>query len=166
MLENKMQIMTNVTSSARICVDDYNGGEMQGRLYHAYLEEPLVFHNVVALLKLLGSLFDSYDFPQVSMKSGSFKPQDIVPKDYLTEKVVIHTPTQYNRNMMRGKKGTFWIRVLFRQNATWQGNIKWVEEGSKANFRSALELIMLLDSCFDNSRALVSSSDLKREKII
>ena len=42
-------------------------------------------------------------------------------------------------------KGTFVVNVQFRQNATWQGNILWMEENRKQNFRSVLEMIRLMD---------------------
>ncbi len=38
----------------------------------------------------------------------------------------------------------FLIRIMFRQNASWQGEVQWVDEGKKTHFRSLLELIMLL----------------------
>ena len=37
-------------------------------------------------------------------------------------------------------KTRFYIRVLFRQNATWQGSVEWPEGRRRMNFRSALEL--------------------------
>lgn len=151
--------MTDCISSARICIDVYNEGEMQGRLYHTYSEEPQKFHNVIDLLKLLGYIFDRYDFPQVSMKPRSYKLQQLPEEKYITEEENNPKPTQYSISTIRGKCATFWIKVLFRQNATWQGKIKWVEEGNEINFRSALEMIMLLDSCFCEAKVLESRED-------
>ena len=42
-------------------------------------------------------------------------------------------------------KGTFEISVKFMQNSTWQGQIHWVEKNKKQNFRSALEMLKLMD---------------------
>ncbi len=165
MLKNITKNSTNLTSAARICIDVYNEGEMQGRLYHSYREEPLMFHNVIALFKTLGNLFDSYDFPQVSMKQRSFKVQSVPEHKHLTEDVKNLKASQPSMDMIRGKRATFWVKVLFRQNATWQGSIKWVEEGKEINFRSALELMMLLDSCFCEAKVLDDVKNPKREKI-
>ena len=41
---------------------------------------------------------------------------------------------------------SFVIEVKCQENHTWQGTILWVEGKKKQNFRSALELIRLLDS--------------------
>ena len=46
----------------------------------------------------------------------------------------------------RGKKEhTFLIRVIGQQNGTWQGSILWAEEKKEQYFRSALEMLKLID---------------------
>ena len=41
---------------------------------------------------------------------------------------------------------TFVIEIKCVQNQTWQGVVTWVQTQQKVSFRSALELIKLLDS--------------------
>ena len=36
-----------------------------------------------------------------------------------------------------GKLATFYVRILFRQNASWQGTVLWSEGGQEERFRSA-----------------------------
>lgn len=43
-------------------------------------------------------------------------------------------------------KATFVVRIHFRRNSTWQGTITWTDSKRTQNFRSALELIRLMDS--------------------
>jgi hypothetical protein len=43
-------------------------------------------------------------------------------------------------------KQTFVVEVIDQQNASWQGTVNWINTGKKENFRSALELIRLIDS--------------------
>ena len=45
----------------------------------------------------------------------------------------------------RGEKVTFIIQVQFRQNATWQGTIRWADKKKAQRFRSTLEMIKLMD---------------------
>ena len=45
-----------------------------------------------------------------------------------------------------GKCGTFAMRVYFRQNASWQGSVSWLEGDREERFRSVLELAFLLNS--------------------
>ncbi|MGI6193011.1 MAG: hypothetical protein ACOYI3_05565 [Christensenellales bacterium] len=49
------------------------------------------------------------------------------------------------KQLKNGEKGTFVVRVLFRQNATWQGTVTWIEGNKTQHFRSMLELIHLLE---------------------
>ena len=55
---------------------------------------------------------------------------------------------------LSNKKGlntveTFIINVKCRQNHTWQGTVKWIEGQKEVPFRSALELIKLIDSAME-----------------
>ena len=45
--------------------------------------------------------------------------------------------------------GTFVLKIMNRQNSTWQGTVTWVEENKTQNFRSALELLKLIDGALD-----------------
>ena len=47
-------------------------------------------------------------------------------------------------------KQTFLIEIVDQQNASWQGTVQWINEGKKTPFRSALELIRLLDSTMES----------------
>ena len=49
------------------------------------------------------------------------------------------------------EQGTFIVKILNQQNSTWQGTITWVEEQRTQNFRSALELLKLIDGALDEN---------------
>lgn len=49
-------------------------------------------------------------------------------------------------------KQTFIIEVIDQQNSSWQGTVKWVNKKKQEHFRSALELIRLLDSALENEK--------------
>lgn len=54
-------------------------------------------------------------------------------------------------NAMMKKRGTFLMTVHNRENATWQGTLTWVDKNEKQQFRSALELIKLIESALDEA---------------
>ena len=59
---------------------------------------------------------------------------------------------------MRQGKGkdmnTFIVKIVNQQNETWQGSVTWTEEQKVQNFRSALELLKLINGALeDNSGA-------------
>lgn len=45
---------------------------------------------------------------------------------------------------------SFVVEVKSQENHSWQGTITWVEGKKKEHFRSALELIRLIDSTLNN----------------
>jgi hypothetical protein len=55
-----------------------------------------------------------------------------------------------NESGSTGTLGTFVIRILNRQNATWQGVVTRVDKKEERPFRSLLELIRLIDSAFED----------------
>ena len=46
----------------------------------------------------------------------------------------------------KGEDRTFLVRVMYKQNGTWQGQVTWTQKNEKKCFRSLLELIRLMDS--------------------
>ena len=61
-----------------------------------------------------------------------------------TEKMKITKPLSESKKM--GKKGTFVVKLLFRQHTSWQGTVRWCEKYREISFRSGLELLFLMDS--------------------
>lgn len=47
------------------------------------------------------------------------------------------------------KANSFVILIKDTQNGTWQGTIEWIEKNKKQYFRSALEMIKLIDSAVE-----------------
>ena len=43
-------------------------------------------------------------------------------------------------------RNTFVVQIVNQQNSTWQGTVTWTERNQTQCFRSALELLRLLDS--------------------
>ncbi len=48
--------------------------------------------------------------------------------------------------------GTFIVKIEHCSNETWQGEVVWAEENKKEKFRSALELIKLMDEAMKYSQ--------------
>ena len=85
--------------------------------------------------KKMESMLDGMKFPQSFMENRVFQ----APTEIKAETPLISS-------QKRGTCGTFRLRVLFRQNTSWQGAVTWVEGAREETFRSALELLLLMDS--------------------
>ncbi|BDF72809.1 hypothetical protein CE91St41_37920 [Oscillospiraceae bacterium] len=47
---------------------------------------------------------------------------------------------------------TFVVQILSARNATWQGTVTWTDSRRSESFRSALELIRLIDSALERQQ--------------
>lgn len=119
----------------RVCVDSYQKGVLAGRLYNPASDKEMAFQSMSQFLLCMEELLDRLNFPQSFAAARSFTsvtpelPGGITP---MTAEPV-------------GALGTFVVRVFFRQNASWQGSVVWEETGREENFRSALELLLMMD---------------------
>ena len=50
-----------------------------------------------------------------------------------------------------GKDNTFIIKIMNKQNSTWQGSVNWVEGETTQRFRSALEMLKLMDGALEEN---------------
>ena len=48
---------------------------------------------------------------------------------------------------------SFIVNISHTKNATWQGTITWMDENRTESFRSALELLFLIDSAVSTGEA-------------
>lgn len=121
---------------SRICivkVTSYTDKNLKGILQNETLESDVRFESLTQLLFLMDALFDNIKTPQKAMR----------PRTFLRENGELCFP---EAGIEEKAMAVFRIDVLFRQNASWQGNLTWLDRKEEAQFRSVLELIMLMDS--------------------
>ncbi len=138
-----IRISTSAPNLVNICVDGVTGGNVYGRLWDHFHECPRQFESAADLLRKIDEMMNEIDFPQESTVVRSFDPpaQREGPK---------HRNGKEVKNMTiqdeRGGQATFIVQIKYRQNATWQGDVVWAEQNRKVYFRSALELMKIIDS--------------------
>jgi len=126
---------------------DYTGGVVRGLLHSQYLATPYEFTSLFRMIEKMEQIFDEKKFPGAFMSLRTFgvakgraKKSEVENNEIMQDsvkKVVI--------NDSHGSKCTFEIMVRYRQNATWQGQIHWLEKNLHQNFRSVLEMLKLMD---------------------
>lgn len=118
-----------------ICVDSFDRGVLCGRLCSPALDGGKTFRGVLELLREMEAMLDGTEYPQSFTARRSFRP----PEDWTAGKAD-------SGPFRRGETATFSVRILFRRSASWQGTVSWLEGERKENFRSVLELLLLMDS--------------------
>jgi hypothetical protein len=116
-------------------------GDLQGVFLHKAENRAWRFENAVTLLELHEQLFSSVNYPQ-----AGYELREIVSAKAKKERKNLDNLKIDATEMMANEKPTFIVNVQYRQNASWQGTIKWVEGDIEKRFRSTLELIRLMDS--------------------
>ena len=123
--------------------------EMRGILLHKASGLGWRFRGTVELMKYYEKLFNTANYPQPTHQLREIKPLENTTEKRLSslQDMAIdkkEIPTEET-------KPTFVIKVQYRQNASWQGTIKWLEGNVEKQFRSALELIKLMDSVIERN---------------
>ena len=137
-----MKICGDLYRRTVLCVDSYEECNPSGSLYHPHCQNGISFRSLTQFLLQMEKLLNDMDYPQAFMTPRCFgDPQ------------CTHTVGLPDTAVRQGRLATFQIRILFRQNASWQGEILWQEKEQMHSFRSVLELIRLLDSALQTAGA-------------
>ena len=135
------RIYGNEYRTTVVCIDSYENGVPVGRFYNPRCRNGKTFCSLTQFLIRMEDLLDEMKFPQSFTAARVFsKPLD-GSRD---------SGTAAEDQAQKGKLGTFAVRVLFRQNASWQGSIVWLEGDREETFRSTLEMILLMDSALNS----------------
>ena len=125
-----------------VCIDSYDNGILDGRFYNPNHSSGESFQCLGQFLIKLDQELDEMNLPQAFTKPRAFSSPPILKDDGPPE-----------RKVQEGKLATFSVRILFRQNSSWQGTVSWLETNVEQPFRSALELILLMDGALRKAQA-------------
>ncbi|MFI3313810.1 MAG: hypothetical protein R3Y62_07980 [Eubacteriales bacterium] len=135
MVEPRYSFTPAEQKTSIIQITKYQEQNFEGFLENLHYSKELYFANLTQLLMLIEQLQDDIAYPQRGMEPRSFKSEPPPPP-----------PLRRPLEKREPPLATFQLRLLFRQNASWQGSVTWVERRQEANFRSTLELVLLMDS--------------------
>ena len=106
---------------AVVTVTSYANGVIEGCLQHPRLRRKERLQSLSQMILLLNSLLDLENCPDA--------PLPLILQD---------------SSAVEGA-AVFRIQVLFREHCTWQGRLIWQNENKEFVFRSAMELLQILD---------------------
>ena len=132
-----------------VCINQAQSGDYEGLIWHQYEDRPVEYKNTMDLIRKMDYLYDIWDFPQESTSGRFFGKKTVAVQKKRGTDLNMDTERIQDK---KGDKGTFIVHVKYRQNSTWQGEVIWTEHKKKQFFRSALELLKLIDSALDEDK--------------
>jgi hypothetical protein len=98
------------------------------------------------MLEYMECFFDALGFPCPDTNVRTFSGQRRTRKQPQRKLKVMK-----DQELLRhhGDLGSFVIRVQHRQNSSWQGRITWMEKNKTVAFRSAFELMRLIEDALN-----------------
>ena len=132
-----------------VCIDSFDDGLVSGRLYNFYCTDVSTFKSLDQLIFAMEDLMDKVHHPAAWMEINKpSKKRKRKKKEQPEEEVIaemqnpIHTLPSFE--VAPGKLMSLYIRVLYRQNASMQGVVKFVGNTEQYTFRSDLELMWII----------------------
>lgn len=144
-----------------LCVDYYRDEKINGRIYHRYQTEPIRIGGMLEAVFEIDAFFDRLGYPFPGTESHYFIKHEKTQRIKMTRKLSDEEMLKNN-----GEQGTFIIRVEQRQHSSWQGRVTWVEEGKTENFRSALELLKMIDGALDGRDIKEDAEEENQERAV
>lgn len=129
-----MRAVHNADRYFTITADEYDGRCVKGVMYHGDESVGICYDSLMELLLYMDRMFDAMGCPLQTFQMRLFPG---------TQHPVL-APRGYEEKRCAGKMATFRIYVKYRYNASWQGQISWLEGEHTESFESVLQLIMIL----------------------
>jgi len=132
-------------------IDD---GSIHGELTCKFFEEPFTFTNLMNMIEMMETTFDTKGYPERQFLPRAFgnanrrlRKDEIDLPAFVKEQNITREETAAPVHQdSDGKVCTFDILVRFRNNAEWQGSVHWLEVDTTKRFSSIVELIRSIDS--------------------
>ena len=141
-----LNVVPEDMKSSVIRIHSYRDKNPEGTFYNLYYGEEIAFGHLTRLRLLMEDMMDSMDSPQASVRSRRFGG---VPKQLERASIEEQLLLRPDQEAI----ATFTVKVLFRRGASWQGKLSWTEGNQEVSFRSALELVKLIDSALPQPEA-------------
>ncbi len=165
MTKSVRSLVTSASARVVMKIYSYENQVLAGTIFHPYGNRIFYFRDVVELMSVLEQIYDQLSFPQAANTYRSFRPTVKKRSKRLSQlktggDFMNPVPPELEKSK---EKASFLVHVQFRQHATWQGTITWVNKGVTQQFRSVLEMIRLMTEAVESDNPERSGFPLPME---
>lgn len=148
-MKEQLPVNTGISNSIILGVDERERQCIKGRVYHAYTEGAIAVRSFDEVVWIAEKLFNDLGYPQMTTNDREFGGSSY---SYRKKEEMVKVMDDKTLLEQQGDLGTFIIRVQHRQHSSWQGKVTWIEENETVNFRSALELMKMIDHVLEENK--------------
>lgn len=148
-MKEQLSVYTGISNSIILAVDNKDIRGIQGRVYHVYSGEAIPIASIEEMIRIAENLFNDLGYPQMTTNDREFDGRSY---SYRKKEEMVRVMDDKTLLEQQGDLGTFIIRVQHRQHSSWQGKVTWIEENETVNFRSALELMKMIDHVLEKNK--------------
>ena len=132
-------------------------GSLNGELSSNYFEEPFVFTNLMSMIEMMETTFDTKGFPEKQLLPRTFgkskqrlrKHELDLPAFAKENSAIKEYIDTHEQHLTNAKTCNFEISVRYRHNAEWQGSLKWIEKDETKRFSSIIEFVRQINEALE-----------------
>lgn len=150
------ELQSEITNQFQmIQIASFEEGCITGFFYHPFTNRGAEFFSELELLQMMDQWMNHIEYPQSTVRYRDFMKrkkrnpkgdEELMDSEALKDSQVLSPVGNPDCLRSGDSRATFIVRVQFRQNATWQGNIQWADAQRSKPFRSVLEMLTLMNS--------------------
>lgn len=129
-----------------LCIDRRGGGKIAGRFYHGYSSDGIPVRGYEEFFSKTEHFLDELGYPHRGTGDRDIRGNILSSRKKEGMTKVVRDEELLKKH---GDMGTFVIRIKQRQHSSWQGSVTWLDGDRTVSFRSALELLKIIDSTLD-----------------
>jgi len=129
----------------RMCIDGADGDKVWGRVFSMRLSQPVDFTDLSDFVMKMDAIMDAQNFPQSFQRKRAFKvPAGRSREAHLQAALEGEAMTEAEVEAANGLCATLVVRVLARQNASWQGHVAMPGHSGLVDFSSELDFVEIV----------------------
>jgi len=152
----KNEVVTAMSIKMRAEIVSHNDGSLRGELHSQYFKKPFIFTSLVRMIEKMEKTFDTKGFPEKFMLPRTFSEEKPVRHRRGTDLIeTVKEADAPEEPLAPGdRKCTFEISVRYRRNAEWQGQIHWIEQDKNFDFKSILEMLIMMSNALEGKNKI------------
>ena len=161
------EVLTDRCSLFRLEINSHDNAEYQGRVVHMLGNTALPFRSMMECLWAIERMIDGIGYVSKAVKPRTWQgaPVSGSSSAKATKRNMANVSTTANTFVdgwdtqteqeallsMKQSSVSFVVKIQYRQHATWQGTLEWLDGHRTQHFRSTMEMLKLMEEVVEAS---------------